>query len=128
MAEHTAHIRNIDDVPTAPVAMEGVKGASMAIMAGREHGAPTFSMRHFRVEPGGHTPRHRHDYEHEVFVVSGRGEVLLGGDYRPIRGGDVILVPADEEHQFRAAAEGEGIRFLCVVPVERNCGGPTPGS
>lgn len=119
-------IRNIDEVEFAPVPMAGAEGASMAMMVGREHGAPNFAMRQFKVTPGGHTPRHSHDYEHEVLVLAGGGEVLLDGAYRPIKPGDVLLVPADEEHQFKANAEG--LRFVCLVPVSRNCGEDTPGS
>ncbi|MCW5776476.1 MAG: cupin domain-containing protein [Phycisphaeraceae bacterium] len=122
-----ALIRNIDETPMTPVEMPGVRGATMAVMVGRGDGAPNFALRQFRVEHGGHTPRHAHDYEHEVFVVSGGGTVLLGGEERPIRAGDVILVPAAEEHQFRATAP-EGLRFLCLVPMHRDCGEPTPGS
>jgi len=119
-------IRNIDSVTTKPMDMPGVKGVKMAIMCGREDGAPTFSLRQFQVEPGGHTPRHSHDYEHEVFVVGGSGTVLLEGQERPVRSGDVILVPPDQEHQFKSG--NEGLRFLCLVPVTRNCGDVTPGS
>jgi quercetin dioxygenase-like cupin family protein len=122
----TVLIRNIDDAPLKPAAMPGVEGVTMAVMVGREDGAPNFSLRQFRVTPRGHSPRHSHDYEHEVFIVSGSGTVLLEGSERPIRAGDVVYVPADEEHQFRAGAEG--LRFLCLVPVSRNCGEPTPGS
>ncbi len=122
-------IRNIDAVPRQPVQMEGVRGVSMSIMVGREDGAPHFALRQFLVEPGGNTPRHSHDYEHEVFVIAGSGTVLLAGAERPIRAGDVIYVPADQEHQFKAASGASGgLRFLCLVPVERNCGGSTPGS
>lgn len=121
-----ALIRNIDEVDDAPVSMAGAERVRMALMVGREDGAPNFSLRSFRVEPGGHSPRHAHDYEHEVFVVAGGGEVLLEGEYRPIKAGDVVFVPADEEHQFRAG-DG-GLRFLCLVPVTRNCGETTPGS
>jgi len=120
-------IRNIHDTPRSPVSMDGVKGASMAVMVGRDDGAPNFALRSFEVEPGGHTPRHSHDYEHEVFVVSGEGTVLLEGEPQPIKGGDVIYVPADEEHQFRVTGDAP-LRFLCLVPVDRNCGEPTPGS
>ncbi|MEL6497575.1 MAG: cupin domain-containing protein [Planctomycetota bacterium] len=98
----------------------------MAIMVGREDGAPGFALRSFRVDAGGHTPRHSHDYEHEVFVVSGSGTVLLHGEERDIAPGDVIYVEADSEHQFQAG--DQGLRFLCVVPVNRNCGDPTPGA
>ena len=119
-------IRNIDDVEWGPVGMEGVKDVTMSMMVGRSDGAPTFAMRQFRVERGGHSPRHSHDYEHEVFVVSGSGTVLLEGAERPIRAGDVVFVPANEEHQFRAP--DEALRFLCLVPVTRDCGEPVPGS
>lgn len=119
-------IRNINDTPAKPVEMAGVQGVTMAVMCGREHGAPNFAMRHFRVEPGGHSPRHGHDYEHQVFIVEGTGTVLLEGSERPIRQGDVVYVPADREHQFKAG--DRGLRFLCLVPVSRNCGDPTPGS
>lgn len=119
-------IRNIDRVAEKPVEMDGARGVRMAMMVGRADGAPNFALRHFRVEPGGHSPRHSHDYEHEVYVVAGSGEVLLEGSYRRIGQGDVIYVPANSEHQFRAG--DEGMRFLCLVPVTRNCGEPTPGS
>ncbi len=126
MSAAKGFIRHLDDVELSPVPMEGVKGARMALMIGREDGAPHFSLRQFAVEPGGHTPRHSHDYEHEVVVLEGEGHVLLNGQEQDIGGGDVIFVPADSEHQFIAGHEG--LRFLCLVPASRNCGDPTPGS
>ena len=122
----TGLIRNLNDAARKPVQMDGVKGVTMAVMVGREHGAPNFALRQFVVEPGGHSPRHSHDYEHEVYVVAGGGTVLLNGREQPIKGGDVVYVPADHEHQFRA--NPGGMTFLCLVPVTRNCGDPTPGS
>lgn len=122
----TGLIRNLNDSTRKPVQMDGVKGVTMAVMVGREDGAPNFALRQFVVEPGGHSPRHSHDYEHEVFIVAGGGTVLLNGSEQPIKSGDVVYVPADHEHQFRASAGG--MTFLCLVPVTRNCGDPTPGS
>lgn len=119
-------IRNLADATPKPVDIPGVKGVKMAVMVGREDRAPNFALRQFIVEPAGHSPRHSHDYEHEVFIVSGGGTVLLDGAERPIRSGDVIYVPADHEHQFKAG--DAGLKFLCLVPVTRNCGDPTPGS
>ena len=120
-------IRNIDDVERSPVAMDGVKDATMAVMIGRADNAPNFAIRQFEVAPGGNTPRHSHDYEHEVYVVSGAGTVFLDGADRAVRSGDVVFIPAAEEHQFRAATD-EPLRFLCVVPMSRDCGEPVPGS
>ena len=122
-------IRNIHKAKMEDVAFPGVKGATMAIMVGRGDKAPNFSLRSIEVTPGGNTPKHSHDYEHEVYVVSGTGEVLLDGKLNEIKAGDVIYVPANEEHQFTVGDDsGESLRFLCVVPVEQNCGGAVPGS
>lgn len=124
-----ALIRNIHDVKMNPVQMEGVQGASMSVMIGREDRAPHFAMRSFAVEPGGHTPKHQHDYEHEVFVVSGCAQVLLDGQHHELRSGDSLYVPANELHQFTVPGDAkEPFRFLCIVPVEQNCGGSVPGS
>ncbi len=119
-------IRNIKGTSHEPVAMDGTQGLTMSVMVGQEDNAPNFAMRHILVEPGGHSPRHSHDYEHEVYIVEGDGTVLLEGEDQPIRKGDVVFVPADEEHQFRAGESG--LSFLCLVPVTRNCGSCTPGS
>ncbi len=122
----TGLVRNINETPMKPVDMPGVQGAEMAVMVGRADGAPNFALRHFKVAPGGFTPRHSHDYEHEVFIVEGGGTVLLNGSEKQIKAGDVVYVPADHEHQFRAAPAG--LRFVCLIPMSRDCGEPTPGS
>jgi quercetin dioxygenase-like cupin family protein len=77
--------------------------------------APNFAMRQFEVAPGGHTPRHSHPYEHEVFVLEGRGVVLEGNVPHPLRGGDVVYVRPDELHQFRNTGDLP-LKFLCLVP------------
>ncbi len=120
-------LRNVDQVEFKPVEMEGAERVRMAMMIGRADGAPNFSMRQFRVEPGGHTPRHSHDYEHEVLILAGAGAALHDGKERRIKAGDALFVPANSEHQFRAD-QGEELRFICLVPASQNCGEPTPGS
>lgn len=119
-------IRNVHDEPMSPVRAPGVEGASVAEMVGAGDGTTSVLVRSIHVKPGGHTQRHAHDYEHEVFIVGGEGTVLLGGCERPIRTGDVIYVPANHEHQFRAAAPDDpdaidadagGLRFLSVMPA-----------
>jgi len=111
--------------------MEGVHGVTMRVMVGREHGAPTFSMRHFTVEPGGHTPRHSHNYEHEVYIVAGTGRVEHDGEFEHVRAGDVIFVQPNMVHQF-VNDGGDPLQFLCLVPTSFDCGGgdrqTTPGS
>ncbi len=114
-----------------PVEMEGVKSVEMRLMIGRDDGAPNFSVRHFTVEPGGHTPRHSHNYEHEVVILEGTGRVEHDGEMGEIRAGDVLFVEPNKVHQFVNTGEAP-LRFLCMVPVSFDCGGgeraPTPGA
>ncbi len=72
-------------------------------------------MRQFDVEPGGHTPRHSHPYEHEIYVLEGAGEVIEGDQARPLKAGDVVYVAPDDVHQFRNTGPTT-MKFLCMVP------------
>jgi quercetin dioxygenase-like cupin family protein len=120
-------IRRADDLPGTPMQMEGVKDVSMRIMVGRGDGAPNFAMRHFTVQPGGHTPRHSHNYEHEVYIVEGTGQVESDGQIHAIKAGDVLFVRPNSVHQF-VNSSSKPLKFLCLVPVTFDCGKPTPGS
>ena len=124
-------IRRAERMTGQPVAMEGAEKVSMRLMVGREDGAPTFSMRHFTVEPGGHTPRHAHNYEHEVVVLRGSGTAENEGELHDIAPGDVLFVEPNRVHQFRNTGD-EPLEFLCLVSVSFDCGdgvtAPTPGS
>ena len=120
-------IRHADPATATPVEMDGVKDVTMQVMVGRADNAPNFALRHFVVQPGGHTPLHQHDYEHEVFIVEGTAEAECNGETHEVRAGDVLYVPANDMHQFRNTSDTP-MRFLCLVPVTFDCGKPTPGS
>jgi len=104
------------NVTKKPVEVEGAKGIGIRWLIAKEDGAPNFAMRMFEVEPGGHTPLHRHSHEHEVFVLEGNGIVTDEGRERPIGPEDVVFVPGDAEHNFRNTADST-LRFLCLVPM-----------
>jgi quercetin dioxygenase-like cupin family protein len=120
-------VRSLDPARTKPVAMDGVKDVRMEILVGRGDGAPNFSMRHFVVEPCGHTPHHAHDYEHEVVILEGEAEVTHGDEKRKIGAGSALYIEANRMHQFRNVGASP-LRFICMVPVSFDCGKPTPGS
>ena len=121
------HVRRADEVEGRAMKMEGADGVTMRLMVGRSDGAPNFAMRHFTVEPGGHTPRHSHDYEHEVFVVEGAGRVEQDGEFGDLQPGDVVFIRPNVLHQFVNGGQTP-FKFLCLVPVIYDCGTPTPGS
>lgn len=108
-------IGHVDQIPATDVQVEGAVGVRMRIAVGEAQGAPNFVMRVFDVAPGGHSPHHRHGFEHEVFVLAGRGTLVEEGREQPLGPGDVAFVAPEVIHQFRASAN-EGLRFICVVP------------
>ncbi len=106
---------------------DDVMGVSMKLLIGRDDKAPNFAMRHFSVDSGGYTPKHQHPWEHEVLVLSGTGEVECNGDTEVVTTGDVLLIPSNQWHQFRNNSQSS-LEFVCVVPVESDCGETVPGS
>lgn len=108
-------VAHVEEIVANPVEMEGARGVRMRIAVGEPQGAPNFVMRVFDLEPGGHTPHHSHDFEHEVFVVGGSGVHVDRGVESALHAGDVVYVAPGAPHQFRAGT-GEGLRFVCVVP------------
>ena len=103
------------------VTMDGARGARMRMLIGPDDGARNFHMRHFEVEPGGCTPHHCHDYEHEVLVLKGTGIARSAQGDRPFGPLDVIFVPAGEMHQFCNTA-AESCEFICLIPAPCQCG------
>lgn len=108
-------IQNYESMQQQPVAMEGSTGCQVRWLIGQQDRAPNFAMRQFEVAVGGHTPKHFHPYEHEVFVLKGQGQILEGDQVHTIKAGDCIYVAPDEVHQFRNTG-GQPLEFLCLIP------------
>jgi len=100
---------------------EAARGVLKQVLIGGEDGADNFIMRLFTLSPGGHTPRHQHEWEHEVFVLNGEGKCLLDNDWHELSTGNVVFVPRGVLHQFVNNSEKENFEFICVIPnVEEN--------
>lgn len=108
------HYKKVEEMP---VEMEGVKDTYIRWLISRGDGAPNFAMRLFRIRPGGHTPYHNHPYEHEVFVLSGKGKFVFEEKEYPIEEGSVIFVDSGKNHQFVNTSDIEELRFICVIPL-----------
>lgn len=81
--------------------------------------APNFAMRRFEVAPGGNTPYHNHNWEHEVYVLSGNAIIKNKDGETKLKSGDVILVEPNEEHNFENNGK-ENFVFLCLIPLQSN--------
>jgi quercetin dioxygenase-like cupin family protein len=108
-------VRKVNDVRQDDVDAEGATGVKIRWIITSDDGAPNFAMREFEVAPGGHTPYHAHDWEHEVFVLEGEGVAAGPGGEHALRPGTAVLVPPDEEHNFKNTGAAP-LRFLCLVP------------
>jgi len=113
-------IRPIKAHRQEPVNAPGAKAARIRILIGPDDGADKFHMRHFEVEPGGCTPHHQHDYEHEILVLKGTGVAKSEQGDRPFKAGDVVYVAPNENHQFCNTGK-ETCEFICLIPAPCNC-------
>ena len=98
--------------------IEEVKGVFRREVITADDGAPLFIMRVFEVEPGGATPSHSHQWEHEVFVLSGRGVVAGEQGATPIGKESIVFVAPNEPHCF-VNTGNEPLRFICVIPLQK---------
>lgn len=113
-------LRPISSHQQAEVTMPGATLTKMRMLIGPEDAAANFHMRHFEVAPGGHTPHHQHDYEHEILVLKGTGTAKSEQGDRPFTAGDVIFVPANEKHQFVNTGDAP-CEFICLIPALEDC-------
>ncbi len=94
--------------------LEGAKEVEKEVLLGAPEGVESFAMRRFTLAGCGHTPYHSHDWEHEVYVLEGKGVVKTEEGERQLASGSAVYVPSNEEHQF--LSDEEGMKFLCLVP------------
>ncbi len=107
------------DVEELPVNMEGAKDTYIRWLITDRDKAPNFAMRLFRLKPKGHTPYHSHPYEHEVFVLSGKGKLVFEGKEYPVEAGSVVFVDPDRKHQFVNDSDSDELRFICLIPLQK---------
>ncbi len=109
-------IGNAREVPARDVKVEGAEKVKIRWLISERDGAARFVMRLFEVGPSGRTPLHRHDWEHEVFIVSGVGKLIYEGSDRPFSEGYFVFVPAGAEHSFVNTGTDK-LEFLCIIPT-----------
>jgi quercetin dioxygenase-like cupin family protein len=76
-------------------------------------------LRYFEMDAGGHSTLERHEHWHAVMILRGHGTCLVGDQVRAVAERDLVTIPGNTWHQFRASA-GEPMGFLCMVNRERD--------
>ena len=91
-------------------------GVMQRTLIGPEQGAPNFVMRLFELAPGTSPRYHSHSWEHEVFVLSGRGIVRSESGDTEIAEGSVAFIEPNEPHGLANSGD-EPLRFICLIPL-----------
>jgi mannose-6-phosphate isomerase-like protein (cupin superfamily) len=69
------------------------------------------------LEAGATDPQSPHAQDEIYYVVSGRARFTSGGDERAVEAGDVLFVPAREEHRFHSITERLSL-LVVFAPAE----------
>ncbi|MBU0995121.1 MAG: cupin domain-containing protein [Proteobacteria bacterium] len=108
-------IKHYEDVSSAFIDNDVAKGVHGRVMIGKNDGAANFCMRVFEIDPGGHTPKHSHEWEHEIFIHKGSGAFLNNGRWADVRPGTAVFIPGNEEHQIKNKGN-DTLVVICLIP------------
>jgi quercetin dioxygenase-like cupin family protein len=108
-------VAHCEDVTSQDVDEKGARGVRIRWLISKEDGASNFAMRYFEIEPGGETPYHSHSWEHEVFILEGKGVVVCNGTEKEISPRYVVFIPPNAQHSFKNKGTSL-LSFLCLIP------------
>lgn len=100
-----------EEIPYEQVTMDCAKDTEMKVLVD----GPNFVMRQFKICKEGNTPMHQHPWEHENYILSGTGKVIIAGEETAVKKGDSILIPSNTEHAFKNESE-EDFEMICLIP------------
>jgi quercetin dioxygenase-like cupin family protein len=98
--------------------MDGVKGVYKQTPLSKDIGVPNFSFRVFTIEPGGHTPFHKHPFEHMNYIMEGQGIMVSDTQETLVTKDDFAYVEPNVMHQFKNPSQDQDFVFICAVPIE----------
>ena len=81
---------NLEELPFVGMSHEFV---------GDTQGAP-FSAYIVKAKPGQGPPLHKHPYVEVAFVIEGAATITLGDETREVKGGGIVVIPANMPHRF----------------------------
>jgi quercetin dioxygenase-like cupin family protein len=108
-------VRKYADIKEVRLTLDDAVGVTKRVAIGKEEGWAGYTLRVFKIAPGGHTPEHQHDWEHVNYVISGKGRLFMAGTEHEIVEKDFAFVPPNTLHQFRNPYD-QDLEFICIVP------------
>jgi mannose-6-phosphate isomerase-like protein (cupin superfamily) len=80
---------------------------SVLVLNGWEHGLSGVSLMLADINPGHGAGLHRHPYDEVFSIHEGEAEFIVGGQPISASAGDVVIVPAWENHSFTNTGAGQ---------------------
>ena len=117
MTKQKAKICHYTDVP-AEIFGDEAPGVTIRWLINEQDGAPYYALRMIEVSPGGHTPHHHHPFEHENFIVEGKGRVQIDDKWYELTSGNVVFVPPNVPHTYVNSGD-RAFKFLCGIPISK---------
>jgi quercetin dioxygenase-like cupin family protein len=111
-------VRSIEDVPASPEHQGTVP--VWWLFKPREMRDETIGghlelVSEFEVLGGGEVHPHSHPTFEFYYVLSGRGIMVISGEEREIRQGDLVKIPPDAVHSLRPVSKTASIRCLAFA-------------
>lgn len=110
-------IIHFSDAQVKDVEDDTAMDATRRDILNKDDGAKNMTMRVFEIAKGGCTPWYFFEWEHDVFIHSGRGEVLYENKWIPVAEGYIIHMEEGEEHQVRNRGD-EPLVIVSMIPAE----------
>ena len=80
--------------------------------------ASNFSLGYVTLEPrGGQVPWHNQAQEEIYFILDGTGEMCLGTERKPVRGGQAVYIPSGVFHQLTNTGGTPMTMMYCYGPA-----------
>ncbi len=111
------YVEKIENVKKEEVKMEGIKNVWIQWLISKEEGAENYAMRLFTVGKDGVIPRHQHPWEHEIFILQGKGIIGAGEEEKEVEEGSFAYIPPNVPHWYRNTGE-EDWKFICIIPMK----------
>lgn len=117
MSENKVVIKPSEFIGGAP--METRPGVRDWKVVYPETGMPTQTliMGIVEIDPGQHSPLHRHNCEEVYYVLQGRGEIESDGVRYPLEAGDAVLNRPNVPHRVFNTDDRETLRLLVVAGI-----------
>lgn len=107
--------KNITEIKENRIETNDAKGVSITTLVDEDQGAKNFFMRIMKIEKEGFSPYHRHEWEHENFILKGEGFLKTEKGKISVKKGDVIYIPPNELHSYINTGNEE-LEVMCIIP------------